>query len=540
MPEATNSLKLTVEEKICLHLLGYRNLGDEFVLPEDISQKGIARAIMVRRGHASVSLISLKNKGLVEEKIGRVGGSSRRRKVYFLTGDGLEEARKIMELVERCSIEVKYEGRTRSLQVREIERLVGRKVPLLNVVNALSAQCGIVEIDGSGRIVPAEESGGKEEPEGSDTDEEMGTDEKTDTKEEIGTDGEAGTKEETVKDEETATTQNAHCGKIRLRQILPVLGGVIISCLSLLFLYLYIEEKTEVCLSLFISIVLLVVFVLWMLSVIGSRSSGYVILRPGKEDMMIMGYILIVLSVYVQSLLRDDLVMEEIGSALLVVLPLFFLLNAKDVVPGKLNPEISGISGTLLFLYGFVQFIYPVFPGELHYPFLWVLSGYIMVLGGRPVRPSGKDSTAGNEWAAGKGSMMLVPSCTGAGLFILLSLGAGHEDLGGDLLSSLLVFFWVIFALALCSLRFWEDIEREIEPLLMSSILLSVGFIFFLATGIFLTLGKYVEGVVEALVGLLVLRYASRYVVPNGSSLVFISLFVVTALLTALSIYINI
>ena len=61
------------------------------MLPEEISQKGIAEAVGVNRGHASVALISLKGKGLVEEQVSRVRGSPRRKKVYFLTDEGIEE-----------------------------------------------------------------------------------------------------------------------------------------------------------------------------------------------------------------------------------------------------------------------------------------------------------------------------------------------------------------------------------------------------------------------------------------------------------------
>ena len=69
MPADAEIPRFTVEEKICLHLLDFVNLRDEFILPEEISQKGIADVIQVKRGHASVALISLKKKDLVEERV---------------------------------------------------------------------------------------------------------------------------------------------------------------------------------------------------------------------------------------------------------------------------------------------------------------------------------------------------------------------------------------------------------------------------------------------------------------------------------------
>lgn len=100
MPGDPQKSQLTVEEKICFHLMSYHHLRHEFVLPEEIAQNGIAAAVRVNRGHASVALISLKGKDLVEERVSRVQGSPRRKKVYFLTEHGLDEGEKIENLVE--------------------------------------------------------------------------------------------------------------------------------------------------------------------------------------------------------------------------------------------------------------------------------------------------------------------------------------------------------------------------------------------------------------------------------------------------------
>ncbi len=94
---------LTIEDGILLHLLHYSKFQDEFEAPCEITQPGIAEAIGIRRSHVSYVIKSLKVKGVVFEKIAHVRDLKRKRKIYFLTPNGVEYARKIRTNLEKRS-----------------------------------------------------------------------------------------------------------------------------------------------------------------------------------------------------------------------------------------------------------------------------------------------------------------------------------------------------------------------------------------------------------------------------------------------------
>jgi len=78
-----------VEERIRLHLFDHQRFHDEFVSPPEITQDGIAEATGVLRPNVSRAFRDLMNRGMVEERLSHVSGQDRRKKVYFLSGEGL-------------------------------------------------------------------------------------------------------------------------------------------------------------------------------------------------------------------------------------------------------------------------------------------------------------------------------------------------------------------------------------------------------------------------------------------------------------------
>jgi DNA-binding MarR family transcriptional regulator len=97
-------ISLTEEEKVLLHLSKFRNYESRFEVPEDVTQVGIARATGLMRPNVSRSIQKLKAKGLVSESVLHVINIRRRRKVYFLTEEGLAYANKLkksMVIAER-------------------------------------------------------------------------------------------------------------------------------------------------------------------------------------------------------------------------------------------------------------------------------------------------------------------------------------------------------------------------------------------------------------------------------------------------------
>jgi tetratricopeptide (TPR) repeat protein/DNA-binding MarR family transcriptional regulator len=101
MPHITSCMKnfekinLTYEEKILLHLLNYIKSQNSFDIPLEVTQEGIANAVGMKRSNVPRTVQQLlKRKYVVEDKC-HVIGCKMRRKAYFLTQNGMVEAKRI-------------------------------------------------------------------------------------------------------------------------------------------------------------------------------------------------------------------------------------------------------------------------------------------------------------------------------------------------------------------------------------------------------------------------------------------------------------
>ncbi len=102
-------ISFTTEKKILLHSLDYAKYEDEFEVPFAISQEGIAGSVGIRRDNVPRAMRRLKEDGVVYEKVVRVQGVKRRRKVYFLTVRGKEVAIKFRHLAEAAPVSLVQE-----------------------------------------------------------------------------------------------------------------------------------------------------------------------------------------------------------------------------------------------------------------------------------------------------------------------------------------------------------------------------------------------------------------------------------------------
>jgi len=100
----TKKISLTVEEKILIHLIQYMNFYDQWEVPFDITQEGIAGSIGIARCNVSRAMKKLISKGFIEEKIAHVKGADRRRKVYFLTHTGHTPANQIYKYLSEYPV----------------------------------------------------------------------------------------------------------------------------------------------------------------------------------------------------------------------------------------------------------------------------------------------------------------------------------------------------------------------------------------------------------------------------------------------------
>lgn len=100
-------VRLTVAERITLHLLRQVGRGDDWNAPTEVTNDGIADAAGVSRAHACVELRKQIAAGLVEDAMRHIAGG-KKRKAYALTEAGYSHAVGLRDSIEAragCSIE---------------------------------------------------------------------------------------------------------------------------------------------------------------------------------------------------------------------------------------------------------------------------------------------------------------------------------------------------------------------------------------------------------------------------------------------------
>lgn len=99
---------LTIGQRVVMHLDRYKTLSttDEFNVPWELTQDGIATALRISRAHASIELKKLRAANKVEEKQTHVKGGKVKRMTYRLTSLGLEDVPKIKEFAEKKKIDI--------------------------------------------------------------------------------------------------------------------------------------------------------------------------------------------------------------------------------------------------------------------------------------------------------------------------------------------------------------------------------------------------------------------------------------------------
>lgn len=97
---------LTVGERIILHLAQYSRFQEDFDVPMDVSQDGIAAALRISRAHAAIELKKLKESEGVSERLAHIRRGKTKRKVYFLTPKGETKASHVRQFAQSEGIEI--------------------------------------------------------------------------------------------------------------------------------------------------------------------------------------------------------------------------------------------------------------------------------------------------------------------------------------------------------------------------------------------------------------------------------------------------
>jgi DNA-binding MarR family transcriptional regulator len=96
--------RITVSEKILLHLLEKARFEDKFEVPYSLTQDGIAGIVKARRSYVSQAAKELSEKGLIEGRLSHVKDEARRRKAYFLTPEGKMKAQSLYDNLKELQI----------------------------------------------------------------------------------------------------------------------------------------------------------------------------------------------------------------------------------------------------------------------------------------------------------------------------------------------------------------------------------------------------------------------------------------------------
>ena len=98
--------KLTVRDRIIIHLAGYTRFADAFECPEEMAQAGISASIGKSRAHTALELNRMKGLDLIIEKLAHVKGAKSKRKCYNLKPDAMAMEKEIVEHLRSMEIEV--------------------------------------------------------------------------------------------------------------------------------------------------------------------------------------------------------------------------------------------------------------------------------------------------------------------------------------------------------------------------------------------------------------------------------------------------
>jgi tetratricopeptide (TPR) repeat protein len=130
-----NSFRLTVQERILLHLGEYSKFVDQLEVPFALTQEGIASVVGVVRSAIPRAIKKLISKAHVKEELAHVNGLSRRRKVYYLTTEGLIIAVNLREKLNAICIKLKTsDDKIISSKIQDIPKKLNEKLSILSII----------------------------------------------------------------------------------------------------------------------------------------------------------------------------------------------------------------------------------------------------------------------------------------------------------------------------------------------------------------------------------------------------------------------
>lgn len=153
--------RATANERILIHLLDYVGEKDEVEHPKEITQAGIAQILGTVRSHVSLALSSLRDRGYVTERLGRVENEMRRRKVYFLSQKGYIHAKELKHEFLGKAIRVPTDRGAEDVRINDLDDFLGEEYFLVDVLSCVNSGGELNLLALTGSLPEAEED---EEP----------------------------------------------------------------------------------------------------------------------------------------------------------------------------------------------------------------------------------------------------------------------------------------------------------------------------------------------------------------------------------------
>ncbi|MGA1866574.1 MAG: hypothetical protein ACMUFK_03810 [Thermoplasmatota archaeon] len=153
--------RVTVANRIILLLMEHVMEQDSYSVPEVLSQGGMSEKLSVRQNNLSRDLQSLSAQGLIVSRSAHIKKQQRRRKVYFLSQEGIERSEELAKYLKKLYVVVREVDRKFSeWQLGKVLELLSnrlhRKVSLHEVVEEVlvGGEADIGRLLGTERRVP--------------------------------------------------------------------------------------------------------------------------------------------------------------------------------------------------------------------------------------------------------------------------------------------------------------------------------------------------------------------------------------------------
>ena len=129
-------ISLSIEKRIILHLANYTRYRKKLIIPNEITQQGIANAIKIRIEHVSRSIKKLIQDDFIYMRSARIIEANRVKKAYFLTKNGKNYVSEIKRWFRNKPILIRTKkGEFREIRFSQLNELIDTKIGPLEIYN---------------------------------------------------------------------------------------------------------------------------------------------------------------------------------------------------------------------------------------------------------------------------------------------------------------------------------------------------------------------------------------------------------------------